>query len=141
MAFTAGSGMGTTITFGSSGWTGSVRRIGSTTMTREALDTTKINQSIGTGKTAVVRTFAPGGAFDPGQFEVECIFDGSADLAEVDGESETITITFPTVFDTDSTLAGTGFILEAGTPEANADDAMAFTFVVKWDGATAPTWS
>ena len=141
MAFTAGSGASTTITFGTSAWTGSVRRIGGTTMSREALDTTKINQSLTGGDNSVVRTFAPGDAYDPGQFEVECIFDGSADLADIAGVSETITITFPTVFDTDTTLTGSGFILEAGTPEASLDDVMAFSFTVKWDGATAPTWS
>ncbi len=141
MAFLAGSGGSTTVTFGTSGWTGSIRRIGGTTMSREALDTTKINQAFASGKHSLVRTFAPGGAYDPGQFEVECIFDGTADLADISGVSETITITFPDVFDTDTTLTGTGFILEAGTPEASLDDVMAFSFTVKWDGLTAPTWS
>lgn len=140
MAFTAGSGMGSTIAFATSGWTGSVRRIGATTMSREALDTTKINQSLGSGDAAVVRTFAPGGAFDPGQFEVEALFTGAAGLQAITKVAETVTITFPTVFDTDTTLTGTGFILEAGTPECTIDDAMSFTFTVKWDGATGPTW-
>ena len=141
MAFTAGSGMGTTITFGTSGWTGSVRRIGATTMSREALDTTKINQTLSTGECAVVRTFSPGGAYDPGQFEVEALFTGAAGLQAINKIAETITITFPTVFDTDTTLTGTGFILEAGTPECTIDDAMSFTFVVKWDGTTGPVWA
>ena len=97
MAFTAGSGMGSTITFGTSGWSGSVRRIGATTMSREALDTTKINQTLSTGECAVVRTFSPGGAYDPGQFEVEALFTGAAGLQAINKIAETITITFPTV--------------------------------------------
>jgi len=141
MAFTAGSGMGTTITFGTSGWTGSIVRIGASTLSRDALDTTKINQSIGAGDATVKRTFAPGGAFDPGQFEVEALFTGAAQLQAITKMAETVTITFPTVFDTDTTLTGTGFILEAGTPECSIDDAMKFSFTVKWDGATGPTWS
>ena len=141
MAFTAGSGMGTTISFATSGWTGSVLSIGASTLSREALDTTKINQSLGAGNASVVRSFTPGGAFDPGQFEVEALFTGEAQLQSVSKVAETITITFPTVFDTDTTLTGTGFILEAGTPECNIDDAMKFSFTVKWDGITGPTWS
>ena len=47
--------MGTTVTFGTSGWTGSVRRIGATTLSREALDTTKINQTISGGEILLLK--------------------------------------------------------------------------------------
>ena len=140
MAVIAGSGIGTTITF-ADGYTATIRRVGATTLSRDALDTTKINQSIGAGKASVVRSFVPSGAFDPGQFEVECIFTGDANLAEIDADPGSITITYPTNFDTDSTLAGTGFILEAGTPECTIDDAMVYNLTIKWDGESGPLWS
>ena len=99
-------GTGSTITFGTSGFTGEILSIGGKDFSRPAIDSTHLG-------TTVYRTFFPGDLSDPGGIELEIQFDPDED-APINAVAETITVTFPLPAGgiTPATMAATGFITD-----------------------------
>jgi len=128
----ADTGTGTTITFGTSGWTGSVISIGGTTQSREALEDTHLG-------TTNQKTFVFDDLIDAGDFELEFYWDQSAGtFPPISAVAETITVTFPLKSGetTNATLAGSAGVIEATGPSASNGELMVGSMSIKWDGKT-----
>jgi hypothetical protein len=57
---------------------------------------------------------------DPGEIELEALYDPTDDLADISETVETITLTYPldnTGWEVQATLTGTGYVMMVGTPE------------------------
>lgn len=127
----AGIGTGTTVTFGTSGFSAELLGIDHGDIARPKIDTTHYGS---TGRTA-----RPGKLVDPGEVELELAFD-PADRPPVSADPEVITIQMPPEAGeiTGAKLEGTGFISgwKFGLPleERNTGSA-----TVVWSGA--PTWT
>lgn len=120
------------------GFTPQITRIGGTTMSREAVETTHLG-------TTVQRTFSPADIYDAGECEIEIIWDQNAGTFPMIGAAaETLTITYAIKAggSTAGTLAGTGFITSVTGPDAVAGtaDIHTATLTWKWDGLTDATY-
>ena len=107
---------GTTITFGTSGYSGQIRRITVPTATRPALDTSHMGASAGSDHSGVYwRTMIPSDLAQWEAMTVSILFDIDID-PPVDQDPETITITLPlqTGQTTNATLVFTGFMTRYG---------------------------
>ena len=130
-------GNGTSIVFGTSGWTGSIISISGTSQSREALEDTHLGI---TGE----RTFVPDDLISPGEFDIEFYWDQSAGtFPPITAVAETITISFKlkpseTV---QATLAGSGFATESEGPTTTNSELMTGTMTIQWDGKTGPTYT
>jgi hypothetical protein len=136
MATNADTGNGATISFGTSGWSGRVVRIGPATFTREALDNSHLTATGHAKK-------AEGDLPDAGSNEIEYFFRSDEDWPPYSGLPETVTITYP-VFPGKSTPAkktGTAFLTEFEEPELANNVLQRGRMVVTWDGETGPTWT
>ena len=118
-------GNGTSITFGSSSWSGqftSVRRAGET---RPAIDSTNL-------ATTTARTFIAADLVDRGSLECDIQYDPD-DPPPTNSVAETITLTFPVPSgqSNGATIAGTGFITDhdLDIPEG---DIMTGSITIKW---------
>jgi len=80
---------------------------------------------------------------DPGEIEVEALFDPTVDLADISEEVETITVTYPKEDPTKvaANLSGTGFLIAVGTPELVNGSVSKQKFKVAFDGDTGPTFT
>ena len=128
----ADTGTGTTITFGTSAWTGSVISIGGTTQSREPLEDTHL-------ATTNQKTYVFDDLIDAGDFELEFYWDQSASIfPPISAVAETITVTFPLKSGetTNATLAGSGGVIEATGPDASNGELMVGSMSIKWDGKT-----
>lgn len=101
-------GTSTTITFGTSGWTGEIASVDGPNETREAIDTTHLGT---TGN----RTFTPATLVDSGEVSLTCWYDPD-EPPPIDGAAETITITWPVPsgLSNGATAEFTGFITSVG---------------------------
>lgn len=128
----ADSGTGTTITFGTSGYTAELLSVDISDQERGHIDTTHMG-TIGS------RTKAPLDLVDRGSLDIEFNFDPDIE-PPIDQAAETITLTFPLPAGqiTAGTLAGTGFMTNysVGIP---LEDKMTATATIMW-GAD-PTWT
>ena len=79
-------GTGTTITFGTSGFTAQLNEVNWDGIERGAVDSTHMG-------TTDARTFIPTTLYDPGEIELEVAFDGD-DAPPIGGAVETITVEF-----------------------------------------------
>ena len=91
-------GTGTTVTFGTSGFSANVTNIDWSDINREAIQTSHLG-------TVDAHTHIPGKLYDSGSIELEIQFDPEDGLPPINGAAETITITFPD----ESVWSGTGF--------------------------------
>ena len=133
----ADTGTGTTITFGTSGWTGSVISIGGTTQSREPLEDSHL-------ATSGEKTYVFDDLIEPGDFEIEFYWDQSAStFSPISAVAETITISFPlkTGESTNGTLAGSGGVIEASGPDVSNGELMTGSMSIQWDGKTGPTYT
>ena len=125
-------GTGTTIGFGTSGFSAEILNVDGASMTREVIDTSHMG-------TTTWRTFIPGDLSDPGEVTFEFHFDPDAQ-PPINGAAEPITITFPLPAGqaTPATLVGSGFISswEFSDP---FEDKMTANGTIKWSGAL--TWT
>lgn len=128
----AKTGLGATITFGTSGFAMNVRSIGGTEQTREKIDTTYLGSSD-------FYTYIPDDLVQPGEFTIEYIWDGSSGQTypPISAAAETITITLR---DGD-TLSGTGFWVRSKGPDLNIGALNMGEGTIAWDGVTGPTYS
>lgn len=124
---------GASITFGTDGGTYKFTQIGEYNEPIPVLDDSHLGT---TGK----RSKCPGDLGDPQQFT--CILQNDGDHAELTKVVQTITITSPLGgFSTAENWAGTGFIVNIGTPSFGSDtEAIATRQVtIQFDGKTGPT--
>jgi len=127
-------GTGTTITFGTSGFSAQITNVSHDDISRESVDTTHLGtQPAGSGKLAS-RTSIAGDLADPGTITIEGHHD--ADLVPpVEGAPETVTVTFPlgTGESTPSSWAATGQMLSYSYV-APLEDKCTFTATIKLSG-------
>jgi hypothetical protein len=109
-----------------------MRLIGATQMTRGVVERGNL--------TADRKTYVPEGLSDPGQFELEYLFDFSASdyddyFPSIDASRELITISYPAFgYATPAKLSGYGFFVAASTPEIASDVLAVGTATVQWEG-------
>ncbi len=128
-------GHGATITFGTSGFTADFRVIGEHQEAGGKIDITHL----GSGDT---NQYLPQDTIDPGEIELELIFDSAATLPPLH-TPETITITLPTPdgLTTPATLIGTGFGIDRTKPAAKTNELSMAKYKIAFDGLTGPDWT
>ena len=131
MALTGNTG---TITFGTSGFTLAWTKIGEWQATRAKLETSTL-------ATTVFKTFMADDLADPGEIEVEALFDATKALGSIGAAAETITITYPKSAGTAAKLAGTGFITMVSTPELVNGSVSKQKLKVAFNGGTGPAFT
>lgn len=131
----ADTGNTSTLTFGTSGLSVSIKQITGSDETRESLEDSHLG-------TTSSKTFVPSDLVDRGEIEFEFFFDGAlASLPAITGAAETGTISYPLVGaqSTRATLAGTGFFTSRKHPDVQNGTLMMGRGKFKWDGKTGPT--
>lgn len=134
-AATKDTGHGATITLATSGLTYKWRKIGSPEWSREKVEDTDLSNSN-------YKSYLPGDVVEPGEFEVEFVFNPTAALPNPNAAAETITITGPVPPGGSSaaSLAGTGFILSiTPMPEYTTNGLQVGKLRLAFDGKTGPT--
>jgi len=131
MALTGNTG---TIAFGTSAIVLSWTKIGEWQTTRAKLETSHLG-------TTVFKTFMPDDLADPGEVEVEALFDPTKALGSIGAAAETITITYPKTAGTAANLAGTGFITALGLPELVNGSVSKRKIKIAFNGGTGPTFT
>ena len=126
-------GTGTTITFGTSGFTSELLSISWSGIARESVHTSHMGTAAPGADKFGNRTFLPGDLADPGEITAEFHFDPSQDPI-INEAAETITITFPS----GSTWAASGFVTSFEFDDP-MEDKMTATVVVKLSGNVTMT--
>lgn len=131
-------GVGATITFGTSNFSGKYREITETEQERQAVDTTTLDVPSANNSTNI-----PGDNPSPGQTRCRIRFDASVAPPPLTA-AETITIT--TAKDGSATnaanLAGSGYILKRRIlPNLQRNTLAEGEFTIQWDGQTGPTFT
>jgi len=135
-AATKDTGHGASITFGTSALAFHWRKIGKVTKTRGKLDDSDLSNANG-NKTYVFEDLA-----EPGEVEVEFLFDPTAAIPDIHAAAETITITGPVPPGGASAadLEGTGAALDVTqSPEFASNGLQVGTLKIAFDGKTGPT--
>lgn len=131
---------GNTASISFTGLAGTVQSISIGDQTREALESTPLNVSVGTNHSAY-KEFVPDRVVDPGEVDVTMYF--SSTPADILAAAGTLTITMPLQGSetTAGTLAGTAFCtrIKYGDLEQGSLTMAEATF--KWDGLTDPAFS
>lgn len=133
----ADTGLGATISFGTSGFTASFEEIGSTTFDRPAIETTHLG-------TTNQKTYMVGDLYEPGQFDAIFQWDQSfSTFPPINAAAETITISYPLKSgeSVNATLAGSGFLIASEGPAARVGEKMMGRVTVKWDGVTEVSYT
>jgi hypothetical protein len=130
-------GNGGTIVLGTSALAFGFTKIGEWQTTRGKLESSVL-------ATTGFKEYEPDDLAEPGEIEVEGIFDGTDEIDDINAVEETITVTYPK---TDSTsaagasLAGTGFLIQQGTPELVNGSLMKAKFKIAFSGKTGPAFT
>lgn len=126
--------MGTTITFGTSGYSANVLGFGLDGIERTARDVTHLGT---TGN----RQYKPGSLVNRGTLSMRVQF--RADMEPpINAAAETITIDFEGGGSPTATLSGTGFCTGYTVDAQGGDEEdMTAELTIMWDGSTGPTWS
>lgn len=132
-------GTGTTITFGTSGFTAELLAISWSGLTRDTVDVSHMSTSApGAGKMAN-RPFLAGKLVDPGEISGSFHFDADK-IPPIDGVEELITITFPLIVgDTTPSKWACQGSLTAYDPDIPLDDKMTAAFTIKLSGEITVT--
>jgi len=122
-------GNGASITFGTSGFTGSLMSIDGNEITREPVETSHLG-------TTTAKTFIPDDLYDAGELSVTFQYDPD-EQPPFAGAAETITITFPVPsgLNNGATCAGTGFVTSFKQPELSVGELMEAEMTIKFSGA------
>lgn len=125
-------GTGTSITFGTSGFTANLLTVNPVSASRPAIDTTHLG-------TTTARTFTPADLIDWGNLEITFQFDVD-DEPPIGTAAETITITFPLSSggSTAGDIEGTGFMTDFSS-EVQLEELMTGSATIKWSGDL--TWT
>ena len=123
---------GTTITFGTTGFTANLINVISWTgVSRPAIDTTHFGSTQASTRQIGGRTFTPGKLIDPGTLEIEIQYDPTAEIP-IRRDAETITIQPPSS-QSSSSINGTGFVQSMSVGEP-LDGLPTAQISVKWSG-------
>ena len=125
-------GTGTTIVFGTSGFSADLLSVSAGGASRESYDTTHMG-------TTGSKTFAPTSLVDQGTLDIEFAFDPD-EQPPISGAIETVTITFPLPDggSTAATLVGSGFVTDFSF-SAEVEERMTGSATLKWSGGV--TWT
>ena len=128
-------GNGATIVFGTSGVVLSWTKIGEWQGTRGKLPVDHLG-------TTGFRPYIPDDLAEPGEIELEALFDPTKALPSISAVPETITITYPKEgAGTNPTLAGTAFFTMVGLPEMVNGQVSKQKIKFAFDGATGPAFT
>jgi len=131
---------GNTASISFTGLAGTVQSISIGDQTREALESTPLNVSVG-AKHSAYKEFVPDRVIDPGEVDVTMYF--SSTPADILAGAGTLTITLPLQGSetTGGSLSGTAFCtrIKYGDLEQGSLTMAEATF--KWDGLTDPTFT
>ncbi len=130
-------GLGATLTLGTTGSVGVIRSLTLPELTLNDIDTSHLGT---TGQ----RTYIGGDLVEGGEIVAEVLFDTLVNALESFGVSETVTITFPISVNgntTNATLAGTGYIKGQKFPDMQIDELQVYNLTIKVDGQTDFAWT
>ena len=129
-------GHGTTLGFGTTSWSGKIRKISGYSKKVGKVETSYL-------ATTGDKTFMPGDLADWDDVTATVLFETKIGLPATGTADETITITYPvpTGGTTGGIVAGTGFITEVGYPEAMTGTLMEGTIKFCWSGNTDVTFT
>lgn len=133
----ADTGNATTLTLGTSGFTGSIIEMSGSEETRPALKDSHLG-------TTPRETYVPDDLYEPGEFTGRYYTDGAVSShPSITAAPETCTKTYPLKSgqSTPATLVGTGFFTRKKHPDVKNNELMAGEFTFKWDGRTGPTYT
>ena len=127
-------GTGTTIVFGTSGFSAEVMTINGNDITREDIETTHMG-------TTGYKTYIPGDLVEGGAIEMEINFDPDAQ-PPITGVPETITITFPLPAGgiTPADVEFSGYVNSWSWADP-MEEKMTADVSIKVDGVTDPVWT
>ncbi len=127
-------GTGTSIVFGTSGFSAYILEEGGPSLTRDAIETTHMLTTGG-------KTFRPGDLYDGGELSLTVAFDPSISPPMLNGEQpETITVTWPipAALSSGAIWSFSGF-MTSYNPTAPIEDKMTATVTVKITGSLSLT--
>jgi hypothetical protein len=129
-------GHGTTLTFGTTSWTGKIRKIGGFAKKKAKIETSYL-------ATTGDKTFIAGDLADWDDVTATVLFETLTGLPALGSADETITLTFPipTGGTTGGIVAGTGFITAVKYPEAMTGQLMEGEITFCWSGNTDVTFT
>ena len=132
-------GTGTTITFGTSGFTANLMSVRWSGISRAAIDTSHMGTTAAGANQFGSRTFIPGDLVDPGELALEVQFNPQTN-PPIGAAAETITVTFPLVAGdaTPASWACSGFVTAFEITDP-LDDKMMATMTVKLSGKVSMT--
>lgn len=137
---TARIGLGTTITFMSSGCEIEVVKAKRSAVTRSSHDTTHLGtMQAGLGNHGS-RTFIPGKVSDPGSMDIEGHWSGP-EMVLIESSIQRVRITLPIEpgYQTGESMECDAFIISAGETDFGPDDKMMVSFTAKFSGETQYT--
>ena len=137
MAYQGMTGQGTTAVLTGGAIVGCVRSLTLPELTQDKIDASCLD-------TTGFMRYISGDLTDPGEVQMEIIFDPSFDFTGLVGATDTLTITFPIGDDanaTNATLIGTGFITSYSLPDLSTNNLAVVNVTFAFDGDTGPAFS
>lgn len=137
MAYLPKTGNGGTIALGTSALAFGFTKIGEWQATRGKLESSVL-------ATTGFKEYEPDDLSEPGEIDVEGLFEGKDDIDDINNVAETITVTYPKTDSASSaggSLAGTGFLVQQGTPEMVNGALMKGKVKIAFDGKTGPAYT
>ncbi len=137
MTYAGMTGQGTTAVLTTNAITGCVRSLTLPELTQEKIDASCLD-------TTGFMKYIAGDLTDPGECQLEIIFDPTFDFDGKVGVSDTLTITFALGTSTNSnraTLIGTGFITSYSLPDLSTNNLAIVNVTFSFDGATGPAFT
>lgn len=137
MAYQGMTGQGTTAVLTNGAIVGCVRSLTLPELTQDKIDASCLD-------TTGFMRYISGDLTDPGEVQMEIIFDPSFDFTGLVGATDTLTITFPIGVDTNTTnatLAGTGFVTSYSLPDLSTNNLAVVNVTFAFDGDTGPAFS
>lgn len=135
-ATTPDTGNGTTVAFATTSWTGKIEKVSGFNKSKQKVETSHLG-------TTGDKTFIPGDLAEWTDVTLTVLFEATLGLPALGTADETITVTFPVPpgGSTGGIVAGTGFIVDVGYPEAVNGTLMKSSIKFAWSGNTDVTWT
>ena len=137
MPYQGMTGQGTTAVLTTNAITGCVRSLTLPELTQDKIDASCLD-------TTGFMKYIPGDLTDPGECQLEIIFDPTFDFDAIVGVVDTLTITFAIGDPTNTinaTLIGTGFITNYSLPDLSTNNLAVVNVTFAFDGDTGPAFT
>jgi hypothetical protein len=137
MPYQGMTGQGTTAVLTTNAITGCVRSLTLPELTQDKIDASCLD-------TTGFMKYIPGDLTDPGECQLEIIFDPTFDFDAIVGVLDTLTITFGIGDPTNTinaTLIGTGFITNYSLPDLSTNNLAVVNVTFAFDGDTGPAFT